>query len=172
MKAILIIYLSVLLAATCNKQEKNTANAPAADTNVPSLPVPPQKSSINTPGSPDKDAVPVNQPDSDQPSPKPKRTESTAQNAGSYRLIVSFISKASGVDRKLHEKFKALLESYTPRVNPEVTPWGREGEVDYCLKLNELNANQQKDFVQKVRQAIGNTDMVYITENAGCVHKR
>jgi hypothetical protein len=68
-------------------------------------------------------------------------------------------------------KFNDFLESYQPKLNPIITPWGREGEVDFCFTLNELSTNQRKKFIKEVRELLKDCKLVHIYENAPCVHK-
>lgn len=108
-----------------------------------------------------------------QPDKTAVNMENTEKNAMSYRLTVSFISKGEGVDEKAHEDFRDLLEGHTPRLKDfEQVRWGREGEIDYCLRLSELSKEQQAEFVKKVRAIPSKSALILINENASCVHKR
>ncbi|MEW6470341.1 MAG: hypothetical protein AB1458_15610, partial [Bacteroidota bacterium] len=55
------------------------------------------------------------------------------KNDSLYRLHISFYSTGGGIDSDAHQKFTDWLQ--TRAVNMEQHYWGREGEVDYCLKL-------------------------------------
>jgi len=49
-------------------------------------------------------------------------------------VVVSFISLASGIDAAAEKQFLGMLESKKPcGLVADKTPWGREGERDYCL---------------------------------------
>ncbi|MBI4947812.1 MAG: hypothetical protein HY840_15590 [Bacteroidetes bacterium] len=89
----------------------------------------------------------------------------------SYRLVVSFYSTAGGIDPKAHNEFIKFLNAYPKKIAYTPTPWGREGEVDYCLKLSELSTRDQADFVKKINELLSNSKLVHITENAKCVNK-
>lgn len=118
-----------------------------------------------------KTAAPPQQTDSNiQPATTPKQNQ--MNNEQNFRLVVSFISKGAGTDGKAHEKFKEFLENYNPKVEFEFTPWGREGEKDYCLKLGELSKENQERFVNEVKTLVGSSDRVFIVENSECRHKR
>jgi hypothetical protein len=97
-------------------------------------------------------------------------------NDNNYRLIVSFISIGEGTDIKAHEKFDAFMSSWQTENNKtlvvEKVPWGREGEVDYCLKLNELDKDSQSKFVSQIQDAVKDSKLVQISENQPCMHKR
>lgn len=89
-----------------------------------------------------------------------------------YPLVLSFYSIGSGVDGNHLRKFSEFLENYQPKLNPIITPWGREGEVDFCFTLNELSTKQRNQFVKQVREQLKDCKLVHINENAPCVHKR
>jgi hypothetical protein len=89
-----------------------------------------------------------------------------------YPLVLSFYSIGTGVDGNHLRKFSEFLESYQPKLNPIVTPWGREGEVDFCFTLSELSTKQRSQFVKQVREQLKDCKLVHINENAPCVHKR
>jgi len=88
-----------------------------------------------------------------------------------YRLVVSFYSIGEGIDSKNKENFDVFLKNRSQKIIFEQTPWGREGEVDYCFKLNELTSPEQTDFVKKAKEILGKSTLVRINENEKCVHK-
>lgn len=85
-----------------------------------------------------------------------------------YRLTVSFISKGEGIDYKTQEAFENWLKDYPKHPAYEVTHWGREGEMNYCLKLNELSTREQEIFVRDVRTQLTDKPLVFVTEYAKC----
>ena len=88
-----------------------------------------------------------------------------------YPLVVSFFSIASGIDLKVHGEFEKFLSTYPKKIAFEPTHWGREGEIDYCLKLSELSTAEQTNFVKKAKDLLSKSTLVYVNENAKCVHK-
>lgn len=102
--------------------------------------------------------------------------KSTAQNAtstpGNNRMVVSFISKGNGINNQIHEQFEKFVQGHPKKPIMENYRWGREGEIDYCLQLKELSKKDQVKFVDEVKKIIGNSDVVLLTENAPCVHKK
>lgn len=88
-----------------------------------------------------------------------------------YTLVISFYSIGGGTDGTHIRKFNEFVENYNPKPSPIITPWGREGEIDYCFTLNELSTKQKKDFVNQVRELLKDCKLVHINENAPCVHK-
>ncbi|MBI4931886.1 MAG: hypothetical protein HY841_14080 [Bacteroidetes bacterium] len=94
----------------------------------------------------------------------------TAQEE-TYPLVISFYSKGGGIDSKVNGEFEKFLTSYSKKIVYEPTHWGREGEVDYCLKLSELSTAEQTDFVKKAKEVLSKSALVHINENTACVHK-
>lgn len=88
-----------------------------------------------------------------------------------YRLVVEFYSIGAGVDNKTREDFDKFIGSYPKKIAYETTHWGREGELDYCLKLSELSTGEQADFVKKATEMLSSSKLVHINEHAKCVHK-
>lgn len=88
-----------------------------------------------------------------------------------YRLVVSFYSIGEGTDYKTKEEFEKFLLGYKKKIAFEPALWGREGEVDYCLKINELTPEEQIDFIRKAKELLSKSKLVHVDENAKCVHK-
>lgn len=89
----------------------------------------------------------------------------------SYRLVVGFYSKGEGIDNKVNDAFVKFLDSYSKKIAYEPTHWGREGEIDYCLKLSELSPVEQDEFVKKAKDLLSKSSLVHVNESAKCVHK-
>ena len=56
-------------------------------------------------------------------------------------------------------------------VDYEKTGWGREGETDYCLRLNELTLKEQSDFIAQTNDVLKGAKWVHVYENQPCMHK-
>ncbi|MFI5219364.1 MAG: hypothetical protein ACHQNT_07725 [Bacteroidia bacterium] len=96
-----------------------------------------------------------------------------------YRLVISFISIGEGTDRNARQIFDAALSDWEKnkmkegsKLNYETVPWGREGEVDFCFSLTELDQSEQKLFINDVRERFKGHELVQFTENEPCRHKR
>ena len=113
-----------------------------------------------------------------------KTTESKLQNQVSqkkplpdslYRFTVSFISIGSGTDKNAKQQFMQFIQQFNEKnnvkVNAEIANWGREGETDYCLKLSELNKQQQNQFLTETKEVLKNSALVRYEENCFCSHK-
>lgn len=110
------------------------------------------------------------------PVTKPVKTgeADTTAKVENYRFIVSFYSIGEGVDAFSHRKFIAYLLDYKRKnkaVYAEEAPWGREGEVDYCMKLIELNAVEQADFIKNLKTELVEARWVHYYENKPCDKK-
>jgi hypothetical protein len=96
--------------------------------------------------------------------------------AVTYRLIVSFISIGEGTDATGREIMDGVLNSWKEKkgkpVEMESIPWGREGEVDFCFTLKELSEKEQSEFADQMKSVFKDKNLIQITENQPCVHKR
>ena len=92
------------------------------------------------------------------------------------RLVVSFYSICCGIDHQAQEKLDKFINNYEKAKGKQLTRsvvrWGKEGEVDYCLKLSELSPREQKKFISKVRSLLKRSKLVHINENAACQSER
>jgi hypothetical protein len=99
-------------------------------------------------------------------------SQSSTENS---RLIISFQSRASGIDRGTKKEIDEFISKYEKekgvQLAKEVVRWGREGEVDYCFKLSELSKEDQKDFVSGIKPLAGGSKQTVIVENAPCRSK-
>jgi len=96
---------------------------------------------------------------------------SNIPTTNNYRLVLSFISKGAGIDNSVHEKIKEYIEKHPKKPAFEIHRWGREGEVDYCLRLKELTADEQKVFIADINKLITDKEMVFVYENHEYVKK-
>ncbi len=99
-----------------------------------------------------------------------------SSNADNYRLTVVFFSIGMGTDGPNLLKFEESIGKYAGEIGKTIdyerTNWGREGETDFCLRLNELNASQQAEFVARTKELLKTAKWVNIYENRPCQHKR
>lgn len=101
-----------------------------------------------------------------------KMTTQTPEKDTDYRLIVSFISKGAGPDGKKQPEFIKYIDSHKKKPAYAVVRWGREGEADYCFKLSEMSASEQTEFINKVKEIVNGSDLVFVNENQKCIHIR
>ncbi len=107
-------------------------------------------------------------------------TTSTTQNTittdTNSRFIVSFISIGAGTDKKAKQEYGQYITGYEQKnkvkLNYEKTSWGREGEVDYCFKLTELDKKKQELFIIETKEILKSSSLVRFKENTTCRQKR
>ena len=169
----LFILLSLALNVSCKppQQTNDTASKPAEQTvAMKSDPQPALE-----PGNNDSQAAAQqDQATGTQSTENPQSLQSTKETK--YRLIISFISIGEGTDRNA----KGILDSFLSdwkikqkkEINYEPVPWGREGEIDFCFPLHELNEKQQNQFVREIKEKFNGHSLVQFTENEPCLHKR
>jgi hypothetical protein len=94
----------------------------------------------------------------------------TIRHKGMTRYVVSFYSIGEGIDGKVKDEFVKFLESYPKKIAYTLAHWGREGEIDYCLGLNELSTTEQTEFIRKAAAILSKSKLVHTQENAKCNH--
>jgi hypothetical protein len=101
-------------------------------------------------------------------------SETTADSI--YSLRVSFISIGSGTDRKARKEYEQFIiqfeESNKVTVLLEKANWGKEGEIDFCIKLTGLSSDLQKQFIQGTKDNLKDSKLVRIYENTSCKYKQ
>lgn len=115
---------------------------------------------------------------------KPKSTENAPvkeTNSGSVptsekdeiaNFTVSFISKGSGIDTKAKREFLEFLQQYNSSQSKKIVyreaPWGREGEVDFCLFLQTWSAKDQESIKEEIKTKLSNSTLIRYFENSLC----
>lgn len=88
----------------------------------------------------------------------------------SIRLNVSFYSPGSGINYLAARKLDAFLTRYQSENPGAITiyksAWGREGEVDYCFKMNDKSKGDS--FVKQVMDLLKGEDRINYKENTTC----
>ncbi len=115
--------------------------------------------------------------DSNNVDPKNVEKENTpVSEDGVYDIIVSFASKGTGINRDVKQKLDDALTVFSQNngvtLNIEKLGWGREGEIDYLFLTKNLSTKQNKELKAKVKEVIGDTEMIFISYDSKCVHKR
>lgn len=107
---------------------------------------------------------------------KPKATaiEATPQNDAKtdslqIRLVIAFISIGEGTDQEAIGKLNTYVDEFNrdhqvKAINYQM-PWGREGEVDNCFKLENFTPDEQDKFITGVRELFKGNKLVQIQEN-------
>lgn len=89
-----------------------------------------------------------------------------------YLLVVSFFSPGNGIDRDMKKKFEEYIASDYPALTYDKTAWGREGEVDFCIKGSQLSKSEKAAFVSGSKELLVSSSKVRISENAECKRKK
>ncbi|MHB8259295.1 MAG: hypothetical protein ACYDCN_03290 [Bacteroidia bacterium] len=87
------------------------------------------------------------------------------QKKDTYALVVSFISKGSGIDGKTKDKIDAFIKGFHKKPAFEVCQMGREGETTYLFHLKELKPHEKKKFIKELNEQIVDKEMVHVEEN-------
>jgi len=89
-----------------------------------------------------------------------------------YHYLVSFYSPGDGIDHETASAFEAFLKeeiSQKPeKLSFERVPWGREGELDFCIRIHSFNDQERSGFDQALRQVISKSKKVKVYENQPC----
>jgi hypothetical protein len=93
-----------------------------------------------------------------------------------YSLVVSFYSIGAGIDAPIAQEFdyyvRDFQEQHADYFYAERVPWGREGEIDYCIQYPTLNKEKAQEFIRKTNEIISKSKMVHMTENGECKRRR
>lgn len=97
-----------------------------------------------------------------------KETTATAQTQSNKNnpvctMRIEFYSIGSGTDYSSIEKLNKYLE--TKKIPFEAKPWGREGEVTYCLKFSDKKAAEIKNVKEEVKKMLANSQFTRIEED-------
>lgn len=92
------------------------------------------------------------------------------------RLLVSFYSIGGGIDIKSAESFDRFILAYKTSegksVSYERVPWGREGELDYCILFDGMSNSNIKGFIEAAKAKVSDCKMVHFKPDGECKRKR
>jgi hypothetical protein len=92
------------------------------------------------------------------------------------RLLVSFYSIGGGIDLKSAQLFDNFITAYKTSqgksVSYERVPWGREGELDYCILFDGMSASELNAFIESAKAKVSDCKMVHFKINGECKRKR
>ncbi len=85
------------------------------------------------------------------------------------RLLVTFASIGAGIDPNGKTMLDGYINSFKEKsgklVKYGTLAWGREGEYDCEFSLNELNLNEQTDFIKGLKNLFEGNQIIQIEEN-------
>lgn len=95
-----------------------------------------------------------------------KEAQSSTTNTSSSNncsLRIDFYSIGAGTDYKAMEALTKYIEE--KKIDFETKPWGREGEVIYCLKFSNRKEKEVKTIKEEVKKLLANSQLVRIEED-------
>jgi hypothetical protein len=83
---------------------------------------------------------------------------------------VSFYSIGGGIDISKAEGFNALMQELEAdgTVKVERVPWGREGEVDFCIDLLKLDSDRKQEIIRQIQLKLKDAKHVHQKLNGAC----
>ena len=98
-----------------------------------------------------------------------KATNLTVDSDSICQFQVSFISIGSGPDRQAKQKFTEFINDFNTlnnlNISPKIVNWGREGEQDYCFKLQGIKTETQEKFISDSKSLFTGNTLVKCLEN-------
>ena len=92
-----------------------------------------------------------------------------------YDAVISFFSIGQGVDYLKKQAFDKLLKDFEEKEKVSLTtesyPWGREGEVDVCIRFTGLSKKQQSALIAQIEHLIRESSLIRMGRNVSCEHK-
>lgn len=93
--------------------------------------------------------------------------------AAPCNMMLSFYSIGEGIDNKAVKDLGIYLEQYkNSKVLIDTIWWGREGEIDFCLKFKNLSPEKKGDLINGIRKTLEKAEHVTIEENKDSSHRR
>jgi hypothetical protein len=93
----------------------------------------------------------------------------TATKSRLCRLVLSFYSIGEGPDMDAYRKMQVYIDDYQQQhhvsINTERHPWGREGEMNICVRLNQLTEQDQRTFIDSLKMSLSSARWIHYFEN-------
>ena len=161
LKNLLIISIASTFFMACKSNKETAASAEKTTTEQ-----------VKTSETKDQAAATATTPEAVVPETKIKADSVKEDN---YRFTVVFFSIGEGTENKYMTAFEDFIGVFAGKVGKNIdyekTGWGREGETDYCLRLNELTPKEQTDFIDQTKEVLKGAKWVHVYENQPCMHK-
>ncbi len=160
-KGILILSIASTFFFACKSNKETTATA---DTTSSAQTKPNEVKTESSPTTTETVAIPTE-----------TKTKVDSAKQDLYRFTIVFYSIGSGTENKYMIAFEDFVGVFSGKVGKNIdyekTGWGREGETDYCLRLNELTPKEQEDFITQTNEVLKGAKWVHVYENQPCMHK-
>jgi len=93
-----------------------------------------------------------------------------------YALRVSFFSIGSGIYGKAKQEYEQYINEFQTINNVTIVldkaSWGKEGEIDYCIKLTGLTKELQQEFIKSTKTKFKDSKRIHLYENTTCTIKK
>jgi hypothetical protein len=93
-----------------------------------------------------------------------------------YSLLVSFFSIGSGIDFKIAQEYDRYIKQFEleneGKILVERIPWGREGELDYCIRFAGLSPEKQQSLIDRTKDIASQSKWVNVSTDSPCRRKR
>jgi hypothetical protein len=90
----------------------------------------------------------------------------------SFAYLVSFYSPGDGIDAQGAQAFEAFLQHEQKESAEKISyirvPWGREGERDYCIRLNGLSDTEATAFAEAMNKVLRQAQKVNVLKDQPC----
>lgn len=148
MNGTLIILISALLIGSCNTskdvQDKKNEDSSKLDKTI---------------NPPDKH-------------PESKSPDNMSIITDSVDLVITFSSRGEGINGKAVKTLDSFISEFESENNKSIkydlNNWGREGEKDYCIDLENLSSEKRDLFASQVKRLLEDENLVTISENTLC----
>lgn len=104
-----------------------------------------------------------------------KQKAATEPTSAECPLFISFYSKGAGIDYEIAQKLDLKLEELQAKskLTYEKTGWGREGEIDFCIRYNDnLKKSEHNDLENQIKSIISSSKLYHWEINSANKHKR
>jgi hypothetical protein len=168
--AVLSVFLLITLSFACKKQPaKSVSNAPQEKVDSKPTEVVEKKSDV------EETKIPSNENKIKEESKKVKDDDKAFEDLPK-RLLVSFYSIGGGIDLKNAQLFDNFMVAYKSSNGKSITyervPWGREGELDYCIVFDGMSTSDIDEFIVSAKAKISDCKMVHFKLDEECKRKR
>ena len=93
-----------------------------------------------------------------------------------YTMVIMFYSIGEGIDYESLKSYEDSITAFSSRIKKNIeyqkTPWGREGETDFCMQLFELSDVEKAQFIAQTKMQLKRAKWVNIFENYPCKHRK
>lgn len=168
-RTLLVCLLLVILVTSCKNKQASQVAQTAEPESSEAL-----KGSDNPTKTADSQKTAEIKTESNKVKENPSETSPKVEKAST--LLVSFYSIGGGIDVKNAQSFDNFISAYKTESGKSIAydrvPWGREGELDYCVSFSDLNAQETKQFIDASEKKIQDCKMVHFKINGECKRKR